>query len=183
MHYYKYDPFTGRHKRVPRNRLRNAIIAIFIAVCLSFLTKKFFLFPYTVQNNFMEPNFKKGSTVYITPLYNKNNLDYGDVVFVKSNYDQSKIFIARVIGRPTDRVYIKNKSVYVNDRSLEKTYDLLKNDERPSFPATFSRRDNMEEIFVKENHYFLLADNRDIALDSREMGLIDKGLIIGKVLF
>ncbi|MCB1191738.1 MAG: signal peptidase I [Leptospiraceae bacterium] len=180
---YKYDPYTGRHKKVTKNRLRNVLITIVIAFLLSILTRKFILFPYTIKNDFMEPTYAKGKTVYITPLYNKNNLVYGDIVFVRSAYNQSKIFIARVIGRPTDRVYIKNRRVYINDRSLELSNKLLFNDKRPSFPVSFSRRDNMEEIFVKEDSYFLLADNRDIAFDSREMGLVHKTLIIGKIVF
>lgn len=51
------------------------------------------------------------------------------------------------------------------------------------FPKSFSGRDNIEEVFVKDRNFFLLSDNRDECLDSRELGLISEEKIIGKMVF
>ncbi len=157
-------------------------VSLVLALIIAYTLKFFFLFPYTIANDFMAPEFKKGSRVYMTYLFQKDKLLIGDVVLVKLNSDAS-VLLARVVGRKGDRVSIKNKKVFRNGNQIVEGGSVQYTDKRSAFAASFSRRDNFDEVIVKEKAYFLLADNRDEAVDSRELGLISQDSILGKVLF
>ena len=91
--------------------------------------------------------------------------------------------LARVVGRKGDRVSLKNKKLFRNGNQISESDKVIFTDKRSPFAPSFSRRDNLDEILVKEKTYFLLADNRDEGIDSRELGLIAQDSILGKVLF
>lgn len=97
----------------------------------------------------------------------------------KLNIIQKNYLIKRVIALPKDKIEIKDKTVYLNDKVLYETRK-VHNDER-ILEARISSRDNMEAIIVPYNSYFLLGDNRDYNYDSREFGAVHFRDIIGKV--
>ena len=101
---------------------------------------------------------------------------------MKVNSDSS-VLLARVVGRKGDRISIKNKKLFRNGNQISETNFVLFTDKRSPFSGSFSKRDNLDEVLVKEKSYFLLADNRDEGIDSRELGLISQDSILGKVLF
>ena len=157
-------------------------LSLFIAILIAFAIKMFLFFPYTVTNDFMEPSFKKGKRYYISHLFSKDKLLIGDVVLVKVD-SESSVLLARIVGRKGDRVSIKNKKLFRNGTQISEKNNLQFTDKRSPFTGSFSRRDNLEEVLIKEKTYFLLADNRDDGIDSRELGLISQDSILGKVLF
>ena len=157
-------------------------ISILVAVLVAYAIKFFFLFPYTIANDFMAPTFKKESRIFITYLFSRDKLLIGDVILVKVGSDSS-VLLARVVGRKGDRVSIKNKKVFRNGNQISETNLVQFTDKRSPFSSSFSRRDNLEEVIVKEKTYFLLVDNRDEGIDSRELGLVSQDSILGKVLF
>ncbi len=114
----------------------------------------------------MNPTLKNKDLVLVKKfdLKLKNN----DIVIVKKN---GRIIIKRLVGLPNDRIKI-DKYLYVNDK---------KNDD---FYIESYERIN-EEIQLKYNEYFVLGDNRQNSIDSRneEIGLITKEEIIGKIIF
>ena len=73
-------------------------VSFLLSLAIVYITKFFFLFPYTIPNEFMNPEFKKGSRVYITFLFQKDKLLIGDVVLVKLNPEGS-VLLARVVGK------------------------------------------------------------------------------------
>lgn len=157
-------------------------VSSLLSLAIVFITKFFLFFPYTIPNDFMNPEFKKGERVYITYLFQKDKLLIGDVVLVKLNPEGS-VLLARVVGRKGDRVSLKNKKLFRNGNQISESDKVIFTDKRSPFAPSFSRRDNLDEILVKEKTYFLLADNRDEGIDSRELGLIAQDSILGKVLF
>ncbi len=157
-------------------------LSLILSLVLVYITKFFFLFPYTIANDFMAPEYKKGTRVFITYLFQKDKLLIGDVVLVKLNSDSS-VLLARIVGRKGDRVSLRNKKLFRNGNQIAETEKIQFTDKRSPFAGSFSKRDNLDEILIKEKTYFLLVDNRDEGLDSRELGLISQDAIIGKVLF
>jgi len=48
---------------------------------------------------------------------------------------------------------------------------------------TFSFRDNMPQLKLEDDEWFVLCDNIDFGFDSREFGPIHKSNIIGRIIF
>lgn len=92
---------------------------------------------------------------------------YGDIVVV---YDGKQSIVKRVIAFGGDAVKIERGVVsvrYAGDDSftvLSESY-VAENNNTPSAPAN-----NFPEHVVEEDCYFLLGDNRDVSLDSRQNG-------------
>ncbi|RMG45453.1 MAG: signal peptidase I [Candidatus Dadabacteria bacterium] len=74
--------------------------------------------------------------------------------------DESKInIIKRVIGLPGDKVEVRNRQVYINDKPLHEDYAIWGRGGAPE--------GNFGPGIVPEGHVFLLGDNRDFSKDSR----------------
>jgi len=50
-------------------------------------------------------------------------------------------------------------------------------------PGEEIRREGHPPIRVPEAHFFLLGDNRDHSIDSRQFGTVERRLLIGKVVY
>lgn len=113
----------------------------------------------------MLPTLKSGEIVCIQKF--NINLEHNDIIVIRKN---GKIIIKRLIGVPNDTIKIDNY-VYVNGEKNDNLY--IKNCGNIN-----------DEIYLKENEYFVLGDNRQNSIDSRfdEIGIIYKNEIIGKVI-
>jgi signal peptidase I len=89
--------------------------------------------------------------------------------------DDCKDFIKRVIGIGGDRIEIRDKKLYVNDKLQDEPYivhyfqDIEK-----------SQRDNFGPFTVPHNTIFAMGDNRDQSYDSRFWGVVQMDEIKGK---
>lgn len=105
--------------------------------------------------------------------YRLGEIERGDIISLK--YTDTKYLIKRVIGLPGDSISIKNNKIYINGELYVEDYleeDLVYDDFELSSLG-------YEEI--PEGMYFVLGDNRENSLDSREIGLVKEEDIIGKV--
>ncbi|MGI8926627.1 MAG: signal peptidase I [Tepidiformaceae bacterium] len=96
----------------------------------------------------------------------------GDIIVLKDPRNQDVDLIKRVIGLPGETVEIRNGTVYVNDRKLIEPY------------IASHWQDNKAKVTVPPDEYYVLGDNRENSLDSRNQGVgfVHKDLIIGKAL-
>ena len=83
--------------------------------------------------------------------------------------------IKRVIGLPGDTIEIKDNVLYVNGNIYEEEYL----DEGLDYPDFFLS--DLGYDTIPEDMYLVLGDNREDSLDSREIGLISKDNINGKI--
>ena len=117
-----------------------------------------------------------------------DTLDEGDVVVslkgssfktgdIIAFYYNNKLLVKRVIGQPGDWVDIDEAgNVYVNQVMLEEPYLDSK-----AFGET-----NIELPYqVPESRIFVLGDNRDVSIDSRNtsVGCVAEEQIAGKIVF
>lgn len=91
-----------------------------------------------------------------------------------NNEVEVKYIIKRVIAVPGDTLDIEDGYVYINGNKLEEDY--IKG-------RTYERSEISYPVVIPENQVFVLGDNRDNSLDSRQLGLIDFEQIKGKVTF
>ena len=117
------------------------------------------------------------------PLLRKTIIPVGEpkrgeiVVFIYPN-DRSKDFIKRVIGVGGDKLEIKNKKIFINDKELKDSYGVFSDSN--VFPQSMQPRDNFGPVTVPKNSLFVMGDNRDESLDSRFWGFVDLKDVEGK---
>lgn len=101
------------------------------------------------------------------------DIERGDIVSL--DYEDTKYLIKRIIGLPGDTVEIIDNVLYINGSVYEEDYlsDDLDYDD-------FSLSDLGYEV-IPEDMYLVLGDNRENSLDSREIGLVSKDAINGKI--
>ena len=144
------------------------VIPILIAVVLAFLINKFIIFKVKIPSESMVPTLNVGDRLFVTRVYNPENLKRGDIVVFHSE-EKNEDMIKRLIGLPGDNIVINDGTVTVNGETLEENY--------------IGTADNYSgEFTVPEGKYFFLGDNRYWSLDSRywEDPYIDGSEIKGK---
>ena len=123
----------------------------------------------------MNPTLQNGDVVIIDKLTPKLiNLKRGDII--SFYYDDTKFLVKRIIGLPGEYVEINNNDIYINGELI---VDYVEN-----FNVKDFKLNDLGFDKIPENMYFVLGDNREISLDSRDnsVGLVKKEDIIGKKL-
>ena len=122
----------------------------------------------------MYSTLKNGDLVLLSKAHYKfSNVQRGDIISFL--YNDTKYLVKRVIGVPGDKIEIKDNILYINNKKVEEDYldDVITDD--------FSL-DSLGYDVIPDGYYFVMGDNRENSLDSREIGLIKKSDIIGKVI-
>lgn len=127
-----------------------------------------------VVGDSMNPTLKSGEVLVLNKWkYRLFPIERGDIVSLQ--YADTKYLIKRIIGLPGEKVEIKNNQLYINDQKYSENYlpDDLSYDD-------FSMKALGYEV-IPDDMYFVLGDNRENSLDSREIGLVPKKKIDGKI--
>lgn len=145
-------------------------ISIFLFVYLLILQ------PHKIKGASMEPNFHDGEYLLTDKVsYRLGEPGRGDVIVFKAPPDHKDEFIKRVIGLPGETVRVQGGKIYINDRELEEAY-------LPEgvhiLPGHFSEEG--ATITIPQGSYYVLGDNRDHSLDSRNIGPIERQYITGR---
>jgi signal peptidase I len=115
---------------------------------------------------------------------------YGDMAIFRNPHDPGVDYIKRVVGLPGDLVQLRQGVLYLNGRPIKRvtveskhyretlpngrTYDVLGSDDAPE--------ENTGEFKVPPDSFFVLGDNRDNSLDSRQLknfGYVPAANVIG----
>lgn len=148
-------------------------IKIAILVIIVFCVYMFIISMQQVVGSSMNNTLNNGDLVLLFKAkYKFSDVKRFDVV--SFNYEDTKYLIKRVIGLPGEHIEYKDNKLYINGNYVEEERDFETDD--------FKLEDLGYEV-IPDDLYFVLGDNRENSLDSREIGLIKKEDIIGKVIF
>ncbi len=163
-----------------------------IAFAAAMLINAFVVQAYRVQGQSMLPTLHNDD---YTVLYKLSGAyKYGDIVVIDSRLDQHRtllddlkengmialitgeqdehLWIKRVIGLPGDTLEFDGNRLYRNGRLLNESYI---NEQMTDVSD--------RKITVPPGHIFVMGDNRNHSSDSRVIGSIPLGNVLGKMIF
>lgn len=154
-------------------------ISFLIALIVCFFVSSYVIQKTDVEGKSMEPALKKGDLLLIDKLFlNLKEPKRYDIVVFPAKNKKSVYYIKRIIGLPGEKIQIIGDSIYINNRILDESYGKEAMEEQTEGIA-------LRPIVLKENEYFVLGDNRNHSIDSRnkEIGVIKKEALIGQAFF
>ena len=163
----------------------------FIAILIALVLRLFLIQAFKIPSSSMENTLLIGDHLLVNKFIYGTNLPFtdkqilkfkdperGDIIIFKYPRNPRKSFIKRCVGVPGDKIEIRDKVVYINDKVQQEEYIVHKDFKVLS--AYQAPRDNFGPIIVPEKHYFMMGDNRDFSSDSRFWGTLDRKFIRGK---
>jgi signal peptidase I len=187
----KIDNDDVRKKK--KSGLRENIEAILVAIVLALFIRTFVIQAFKIPSGSMKQTLLIGDHILVnkfiygvkipflqTTIIPITNPKRGDIVVFKFPEDPSKDFIKRVIGVAGDKVEVRDKKVYVNNKLLNHDFGI--HTDSYILPANVQPRDNFGPIVVPPHKLFVMGDNRDQSYDSRFWGFVDLKAVLGKAL-
>lgn len=154
------------------------VIEIAKVICISLAiivpVRYFLIQPFYVKGASMEPNFHDHEYLIINEVgYRVGEPERGDIVVFRYPRDPRQYFIKRIIGLPGETVRVKDGGVAIINADHPEGVTVQESYLESSTPGN-------KEIQLQADEYFVMGDNREASLDSRNFGPVPRRLIIGK---
>ena len=160
-----------RYRRRYGRTLKSTIAVLIVVAAAAVLVATLWMPVLQIYGASMVPTLEDGQIVVSVK---SNRFEPGDIV---AFYQGNKLLIKRFIAGPADWVDIDTDgNVSVNGKLLDEPYIVQK-----AYGET-----NIELPYqVPDKRYFLMGDNRDVSVDSRNtaVGCVADEQIVGKVVF
>ena len=157
------------------------IKALALAIVLVFLIRSYVFTPIIVDGESMMPTLKDHDRIVLTKFGKKlEDINRFDIIVFHATED--KDYIKRVIGLPGDHIEYKNDTLYVNGMKYEESYldDFKAEAEITPFTSDFMLEEKTGKSAVPEGELFVMGDNRQDSMDSREIGTVPIEDVVGK---
>jgi signal peptidase I len=194
-------PKTARGRRtIIRDIIEVLLLALAIYVVIAFALQTV-----RVEGESMVPTLQNGDLLFANKIsYHFHGPERGDIVVLQPPESPNRDFIKRVIGEPGDAIKIDGRYVPAgNPSATPRTAVLLKVQNKgawqvldePYLPdQKIDPWDEMNNccdstghatsvptvLVIPKDQYFVMGDNRNRSSDSRSIGLIPRGNILGK---
>lgn len=141
------------------------------ALILALVIRQFVFVLVWVEGSSMEPTLMNQERIIVTRYdYIFGDPQRQDIVICHfPDGEDRDNYVKRVIGLPGERISIDDGVVYINGEALEEPY------------VVYEKIQDMDEITIPEDMYFVMGDNRFNSRDSRVVGLIERSQIQGHV--
>jgi signal peptidase I len=183
--------------------------SFFPVLFIVFFLRSFLVEPFQIPSGSMIPTLEVGDFILVNkfaygaraPVLNKEIIPIGkpqrgDVMVFFPPHAPETYYIKRVIGIPGDHITYNNHQLTINSKVVEEKLiaqlpagaPVLRMTSEKIDDKTFtthkylrpSRLSMQGSWVVPEGHYFMMGDNRDNSLDSREWGMVSEDAIVGK---
>ncbi len=179
----------------PESALFTWVKQIILVVFLSVVISVFIIQTYDIVDVSMEPTFDlQGNRVlvFLTPYIFEASPERGDIIIIDSRVERIRtlvdrlvesplpalftrrgedhMWVKRVIGLPGDRLEFVMGRVYLNGELLQEDYIQEK------------MISDLDPVVVPDGYVYVLGDNRNHSMDSRQIGPIPLANIQGKVI-
>lgn len=155
------------------------------ALTVALLIKTFLMQAYFIPSSSMVPTLNKGDRILVNKVsYKLHDVNRGDLVVFNRPPTQPNgedDLIKRVIGLGGETIRIENNEIFIDNRKLTEGYlpEGTRTDTR------FLNTDNCDDhganfCVIKEDHVFVMGDNRLQSQDSRSFGPVSEDLIVGR---
>ncbi|HSL68528.1 MAG TPA: signal peptidase I [Actinomycetota bacterium] len=177
--------------------LREIPVLVLLALVVALFIKTFLVQAFFIPSSSMEPTLMPGDRVLVNKLaYRFGDLHRGDVVVFQNPNEaalpdrnavealfhwlgeglglqqpENEDLIKRVIGLPGDTIAIRDHAVVVNDDPITEPY------------LTREALGSMSDygpVTVPRGELFVLGDNRGNSSDSRVIGFVPEGNVVGR---
>lgn len=140
----------------------NLLFTILLLIII--IVRIFFYSPIKVNGTSMYPTLQDKEFMILNKIGLQKGINRFDIVVVESD---RKYIIKRVIGLPGESVMYTNNKLYINGKIVEDNY-------------SESNTEDFDNVFLKDDEYFVMGDNREVSKDSRVIGPINIKNIKGK---
>lgn len=162
-----------------RARVKSAfewVDSLVFAVVVVVLLFTFLFRTIGVEGSSMEPTLSDGDRLIVSHLFRQPKR--GDIVVIVQPESETPAIIKRVValeGQTVD-IHFDTGAVLVDGQLLEEPY---------INEPTYMKRDVEFPVTVPDGCVFVMGDNRNRSLDSRDssIGMVDKRYILGKAVF
>jgi signal peptidase I len=177
--------------------LREIPVLVLLALVVALFIKTFLVQAFFIPSSSMEPTLIPGDRVLVNKLaYRFGDLHRGDVVVFENPNEaalpdrnavealfhwlgeglglqqpENEDLIKRVIGLPGDTIAIRDHTVVVNDDPIPEPY-LTK--------EALRTMSDYGPVTVPSGELFVLGDNRGNSSDSRVIGFVPEGNVVGR---
>lgn len=152
------------------------VVFVFVVLCIVLPVRFFVAKPFIVSGLSMYPTFDSWHYLIIDQLsYRIHDPRRGDVIVMKYPLDPGRYFIKRIIGLPGETVVLAGKVVTIQNTAHPEGMVL---NETYLDPANLT--ENLMQITLKDNEYFVMGDNRAASADSRYWGPLPRADIVGR---
>ena len=150
------------------------LIYIVIVVILSLGIITFIGQRTKVSGHSMETTLSDGDNLIVDKLtYRFSDPKRFDIIVFPYKYEENTYFIKRIIGLPGETIQVTDGKIYINGQVLNESYgrEVLKSGGIAETPITLG-----------EDEYFVMGDNRNDSMDSRDpsVGVLHKSELVGR---
>lgn len=183
--------------------------SFFPVLFIVFFLRSFLVEPFQIPSGSMIPTLEVGDFILVNkfaygvraPVLNTEIIPIGkpqrgDVMVFFPPHQPEIYYIKRVIGVPGDHISYNNHVLTLNGKVIEEKLIAALPAGAPVLRMVSEKIDDKEfstykhlqpsrlsvqgSWVVPEGHYFMMGDNRDNSLDSREWGFVSEDAIVGK---
>ena len=173
------EPRADRWRSARKALLELPVILLISFVLVFGLVRPVVASPFYVGSESMVPTLKVWDRVLINKLaYDLEEPLRGDIVLFESPDGGEDPLIKRVVGLPGETVELRNGELFVDGERVEEPYL-----DRKACVSGKPKTCSFGPLEVPEGYVFVMGDNRAHSFDSRFLGPVPEGDLIGESLF